>query len=105
MGCTASKVNEPLQKNSDQHENSPKVVVPGIVIPHIDDIDETDTGLNTERVKLRPLAPIPQPTRNNQKVLYSSSATTLTNDRMEQLKNITCYRCLRRFNQQTRKPI
>ncbi len=24
---------------------------------------------------------------------------------MEQLKNITCYRCLRRFNQQNRKPI
>ncbi len=43
--------------------------------------------------------------RNNQKVLYSSSATNLTSDRMEQLKNITCYRCLRRFNQQNRKTI
>ena len=101
MGCASSKVIEP-----DLNDNTPKVVVPPqIIIPQLEDIDETDAGLNTERVKLRPLAPIPQPTRNNHKVLYSSSATTLTSDRMEQLKNITCYRCLKRFNLQNRKPI
>jgi len=43
----------------DLNDNPPKEVVPQIIIPQLEDIDETDAGLNTERVKLRPLAPIP----------------------------------------------
>ncbi len=39
--------------------DSPKVDIPDMPIPQVDDFDETDAGLNTERVKLRPLAPIP----------------------------------------------
>jgi hypothetical protein len=41
----------------------------------------------------------------NMKVLYSNSMTELTTDRLEQMRNITCYKCQRRFNLNTRLPI
>ena len=95
MGCAAS---------------ANKTLAPSKKIKHRDSSDFESSSENEENTNLTSARGIIQTTpkvtlSRNMKVLYSNSRTELSTDRLEQMRNITCYKCLKRFNLKSRMPI
>ena len=96
MGCAASANRTLAPQKKIKHRDS-------------SDFESSSSGdeanLTSARGGVQPPPAKPVHASRNMKVLYSNSKTELSTDRLEQMRNITCYKCQRRFNLNTRLPI